>query len=284
MCRVNKPNFFILGAAKSGTTSLYHHLRQHPDVFLPSIKEPVFFSRNYQVVTNPVKYFELYDSAATESALGEASTAYLSDPSTPRLLNALFPRSKFVVMLRHPADRAYSLYHHMRRVGFEHLSTFESALNAEEDRFSSTRFLARCPEYLYNFMYFRSGLYGSQLSRYLSLFHREQFHIVKLDDYSADPVGTYKEVLEFLGVSTDYQPEFSMRNEGKITSRFPLLQYIARSTPGLPAGIRHYAMLFMWKFNSTSIPPMPKKTRDMLTDRYTNDLALLYEKTGVRFS
>ena len=75
-----KPNLFILGAAKSGTTTLWSSLRQHPDIFLSRPKEPAFFCETFQKVQNPIHYFELFDRAGTASLVGEASHAYLSDP------------------------------------------------------------------------------------------------------------------------------------------------------------------------------------------------------------
>ena len=107
---IHKPNFFILGAGKSGTTSMHSYLRKHPEIFMPKYKEPTFFSKGFQKIKNPINYFELYDLVNTESVIGEASHAYLSNPSTARVLKALFPEAKFLVILRNSADRGYSLY------------------------------------------------------------------------------------------------------------------------------------------------------------------------------
>ena len=203
---MNKPNFFILGAAKCGTTSLYYSLKQHPSIFMSAVKEPSFFCEGSQRVRNPIKYFELFDSAGGETVIGEASHAYLTDPSSARVLKGLFPDARFVVILRNPADRAFSLYHHMRRHGHEWITTFEKALQAEEQRFSSPRFKENCGQHLYNFLYFRSGLYGEQLRRYFSLFNREQFHILAFESLVADPANTMRAILEFLNVLADFTP------------------------------------------------------------------------------
>lgn len=92
--RVRLPNFFILGAAKSGTTSLHFYLKQHPEIFLSPEKEPTFFCEGFQVVKNPIDYFQLFDSVGDEKVIGEASHVYLSNPSTARVLAALFPKAK----------------------------------------------------------------------------------------------------------------------------------------------------------------------------------------------
>ena len=115
----NVPNLFILGAGKCGTTTIYHYLMRHPSIYMSRIKEPTHFCRLFQVVKNPIEYYQLFDGAKGESFIGEASHAYLTDPSSCRVIKALFPLAKFILILRNPADRAYSLYNHMRYHGFE---------------------------------------------------------------------------------------------------------------------------------------------------------------------
>jgi hypothetical protein len=98
----------------------------------------------------------------------------------------LFSDAKFIDILRNPADRAHSLYHHIRRDGYEKKATFEGALAAEEERVRSRAFKRNCPQYYYNFLYFRSGLYGEQIERYLSFFARHQFHFLTLNQLRSD--------------------------------------------------------------------------------------------------
>lgn len=113
-----KPNLFILGAAKSGTTFLYNTLVNHPDIFFPWEKEPSFLSSHFDKhINSTAKYFELFDDVQEEKIIGEASPNYLSDPASPRILKGLFPDAKFIIALRNPADRAYSLYVNLRRYG-----------------------------------------------------------------------------------------------------------------------------------------------------------------------
>ncbi|UCD86500.1 MAG: sulfotransferase, partial [Desulfobacterales bacterium] len=280
---INRPNFFILGAGRCGTTSLYYYLKQHPDIFMSPVKEPCFFCEGFQVVDNPIQYFELFDFVENETLIGEASHAYLTNPSTARVLKALFPEAKFAVILRNPADRAYSLYHWMRRYGFEKINTFEKALKAEEKRVDSQSFRNKCPQYYYNFLYFRSGLYAEQIERYFSLFDRNQFHFLTLEQLKTDPETSVKAILKFLHLSTDFKPDTQIRNKGLLTTRVPLIQYILITKVKRPFWLRKLGKKILRKTNFKEIPPIRTETRKTLLLRYDKDLRKLYHLTGVHF-
>src|SRR4051794_34967159 len=109
------PNFLIIGAAKAGTTSLYHYLRQHPDVYMSTIKEPNYFCfeeqlPEYAPVRTLAEYESLFDGASSQPAVGEASTQYLNSAAAPRRIANILPNVRLIVSLRNPADRAYSSY------------------------------------------------------------------------------------------------------------------------------------------------------------------------------
>jgi hypothetical protein len=199
---VMTPNLFILGAAKCGTTSLFNILAQHPDIHASRVKEPSFFCSYFQVVYDPVTYFQLFDSAARYRM--EASHVYISNPETPSILKALFPDARFIVTLRQPEQRAYALYRHMRRHvaedgrPLEDIPTFAGALAAEADRFASKTFATNCRHYFWNYMYCRSSLYDAQLARYLALFDRSQFHVLSLAELAAQPAEATRRILRFL--------------------------------------------------------------------------------------
>ena len=280
---VNKPNFFILGAAKSGTTSLYAYLRLHPDVFMSPLKEPTFFCHPFQVVSSPIMYFELFGEAAGARVIGEASHAYLSNPSTPKVLKLLVPDAKFLVILRNPADRAFSLYHHMRRSGFEWIGSFEQALSAEEKRVRSRRFKMRCPQYYYNFLYFRSGLYGEQIERYLNLFDRQQFHFLMLDQLLKDPTSILTGVLAFLNLDANFSPPFEIHNKGDVTARSALVQYLCSTRIPCPRTIRKWGDTVLNKLNMKVVSPLPRATKKALIASYGQDLVKLFQLAGVQF-
>ena len=152
LSRIKKPSFFLLGAGRCGTTSLYHMLRQHPEIFMPEVKEPSFFCSYFQVVKDPISYFGLFVPSSEEKAIGEASHVYFSNPESASVLHLLFPNARFIVILRNPTNRAYSLYKWTRRFGYENLSTFEQAVIAEKKRFRDPIFFRECPQYFWNFI------------------------------------------------------------------------------------------------------------------------------------
>lgn len=198
------PNLFILGAAKCGTTTLYHLLKRHPDIKVCDPKEPSFFCSQFQVVKNPVDYFSLFNSERRYRA--DASHVYFSNPETPPILRDLFPKARFLLILRDPKARAHSLYQHMRRSlhedgrPMELVETFHEALLREEERFNAPGYRAACRQYFWNFMYMRSSCYDVQLARYLALFPRESFLILSLACLHRQPKETVEAIARFLDV------------------------------------------------------------------------------------
>ena len=190
------PNLFVLGAARCGTTSLHAILGQHPEIHTSKIKEPTFFNWPCQVVRNPVNYFRLFESSRRYRM--EASVTYFTSPETAPILRGLFPNARFIVSLRDPKARAYSLYRYMRARGLEDIATFAEALKAEPGRYTSPEFLKTLEWDVWLFFYCRSSQYDSHLARYFSLFDREQFHVITLAELSKDPLSTTKGILEFL--------------------------------------------------------------------------------------
>src|SRR5205823_7828937 len=130
------PNLFVLGAGKCGTTTLHNLLSLHPSIVMSKPKEPSFWCRSFQVVKNPMEYFSLFSvrNGATAIYRGESSHVYFSNPETAEVIAALFPDAKFIVILRDPMQRAYSLYRHMRRGNHESIPTFHEALVKEDER------------------------------------------------------------------------------------------------------------------------------------------------------
>lgn len=202
------PNFLIIGAAKSGTTALYDLLKQHPQVYLPFDKEPLFFSRDDYFAQGMDWYVERYfKDSESFRARGEATPHYLywAEKVAPRVAQAFGTRPpKFIAIFRDPVQRAYSWYWNMVREGFEKLD-FESALEAEprilkerRDEFDSFG--------LMTFGYVRGGRYATQLESYLALFPRERFLFLLQEDLKpAHLEATMRRVFAFLDVDTDVQ-------------------------------------------------------------------------------
>lgn len=219
-----KPNFFLLGAGKCGTTTLASMLSQHPEVFMATPKEPSFFCSYFQVTRDPISYFNLFSERKNESAIGEASHVYFSNPETAATLQLLFPDAKFILILRNPTLRAYSLYQWMQCYRFEPLETFESALEAESTRHTAPEFFDNCPQYFWNFMYTRSSYYHLQWERYLRFFHRDRFFVLSLAELASDPVRWTQRIYAFLAVTVGFTPSTKHLNPG----RYPEMQVSTR--------------------------------------------------------
>jgi hypothetical protein len=198
------PNLFILGAGKCGTTSLYFMLGKHHDVHVSAVKEPSFFCSYFQITQNPIDYFRLFYSDKRYRV--DSSHVYFSNPETAPVLYDLFPAAKFILILRSPEQRAYSLYRHMRRFihpdgkPYEPIESFEEALEQEPLRAADPDFHRTCRQYYWNYMYCGSSKYDVQLQRYFNLFDRDQFHILSLAELNRDPAGSARDIASFLQI------------------------------------------------------------------------------------
>lgn len=282
---VTLPNFFILGAGRCGTTSLTQILSQHPDVFIPAMKEPSFFASSFQWVKDPVKYVALYEPAAGAKSVGDASHVYLEDPGSPRVLQAFFPEARFVLVFRDPAARALGLYAHMVEGGHETRRTFERALAVEDRRFHSERFRRTCGQSFWNYMYFRSGLFGEQVQRYYDHFDRDRFWFTTLDRLITEPAVTMRSLHHFLGVEPLEVGEFPRDGTSKGTRSIALqyterrvLRPIARRTGDAGESVR--SRINRWNRRADK-PAMRPETRSRLQERFEPDLRRLRDLTSI---
>jgi len=195
------PDFLILGAQKSGTTALYAYLRRHPEITGPAWKEVSYFDRHYR--RGPAWYRGNFPLRAHGAIVGEASPSYLFHPLAPGRAAALLPNASLIALVRDPADRALSHYHHQVALGREELP-FEEALEREEERLAGE--LERMhddPGYFshawWNHTYLARGRYADQLARWLDHFPRERLLVLSNEELAERPAETYARVLEFLG-------------------------------------------------------------------------------------
>jgi hypothetical protein len=215
------PDFIIIGAAKSGTTSLYGALAEHPfvvpcttaDPHFQNTKEVHFFSSGFQRGEDWYRsHFPLESARRSFEAehgrpflTGEASPSYISSFWAPGRIRRLLPDVRLLAVLRNPVDRAYSQFQMSRRQGIEPLESFEEATAAEEERLrSEVARLAADPHYnspdFGRWSYLARSRYAEQLERWLELFPREQFLFLKAEDLLGDHAATLDSVHEFLGL------------------------------------------------------------------------------------
>lgn len=209
------PNFLMVGTPKAGTTALYDHLSQHPQIFMSKIKEPYFFMLEGKnevdfngpgdqkalsyAVTSLNEYKALFADANDEIALGEASTCYLGDEKSVERIRTHVPDVKIIIGLRNPVDRAFSSYMHLRRDGRETIENFEQALEKERERIDANY------EPLWH--YTQSSFYYESLQRFYDSFPEENIFIYLFDDLKANSAAVVRSAYEFLGVEPDFVPE-----------------------------------------------------------------------------
>ena len=215
MIEQKKPNFIIIGAMKAATTSLYTYLKQHPDVFMTAIKEPMFFNnfqnnnkfkvlgRKTKKITTFEQYYPLFDAVKNEKAIGEASPAYISNEDCPSLIQQYLPNTKIIAVLRQPVARAYSNFLHARRADREPIADFETAFNKEAERKTENW----SPLYHYK----DKGYYAEQLERYYTLFQEENIKILLFEDLVNNPIKTTQELFKFLNIDKSFIPETSKK-------------------------------------------------------------------------
>jgi hypothetical protein len=204
------PDFLILGAQKAGTTALYAYLRWHPQITGPSFKEVSFFDRHY---ARGERWYRAHLPARRRDRIvGEASPSYLFHPLAPERVAQLLPDARLIALLRNPVDRAFSHYQHEVALGREPLA-FEEAIDREGERMQGeVEHMLRDPEYFseawWNYTYLARGRYAEQLERWFESFPRERLLVLLTDELGADPAGTHRRVLEFLGVEPRELPSY----------------------------------------------------------------------------
>ena len=283
-----RPNFLIVGAAKSATSSLDRYIGQHPDVYIPPKKEAHYFSTpdfpprfegpgddgmNTETIRDRDKYLALFAGSEGYKAVGESSVFYLYYPRTAERIHADFPQTKIIMMLRNPVDRAFSAYMHLIRDGREQLS-FEDSLAAEEQRLRS----GFEPMWFYREL----GLYAGQVERYLQVFGPKQVKVVLYDDFAMNPLGTVNEVFEFLGVNTTVSIDTSLHhNESGVPKSRWMYDFISKPNgvkelikPLIPAMIRERIGM---KAKSMTLrrEEMNPSTRDQLQQFFVGDVRRL---------
>jgi len=194
------PNFMCIGAAKSGTTSLYDILRQHSDVFLPSFKEPHFFDIP-SVYQNGIEWYKktYFQSVKNEKCIGDFTPTYLFDEHAPeRIFNDLGVNMKFIIILRNPVDRAYSHYLHSNRDEHENLS-FKEAIYLEKSRVIEKDYLS-----FLRLSYSGQGMYCQMLTRYFKFFPKDNFLIINFEEeFVSQRESTINKIFNFLEL--DYE-------------------------------------------------------------------------------
>jgi Sulfotransferase domain len=197
------PHFLIIGAQKGGTSTLYASLSTHPEIAGAGSKELHFFDRHY--VDGIRSYRRQFPKLERGQITGEATPYYIFHPLAPERVARTLPGVKLIAILRNPVDRAYSQYHSSVRKGFEDLPTFEEAIAAEPERLSGEREkVMGDPAYdshsLRRHSYLTRGIYADQLESWFEHVSREQFLILRSEDFAGRPRRLLRRCEDFLGI------------------------------------------------------------------------------------
>ena len=227
------PTFLVIGAMKSGTTSLYYYLRQHPQIYLdPTRKEAQFFSYegraprfagpgdeevNGYIISDIEEYRRTFAGAAGQPAVGEVGTVYLYVPGTAERIRHHVPDARLVAILRNPVERAYSSFLHLVRERLEPCDRFTQALRREPQRIREN--------WSPHWHYVQAGFYHAQIARYFDVFDRGRVRVYLYDDYQADPLGLVQDIFRHVGVDDSFVPDMSLRHN---VSGIPRLRSLHR--------------------------------------------------------
>ena len=304
------PNFLVAGAAKCGTTTLYHYLRQHPDVYMSPIKEPNHFSTDirpegfsdeYKVyersknldiasfvngdmkeeqwgayVADRGHYLKLFRFAAGKKCIGEISNSYMYSNEAASNIYREFPEMKIVMILRQPAERAYSHYMANVRDGRTTRSFRDEVLHDDAKPVHG---------WSISHLYYELGCYSGQVERFQRLFPAAQLKIFLFDDLKADNRKLGRELFEFLGLHTDVPIDFDEKhNEARMPKNPGLIKLVTQL--GIKRKIFR-ALPKSWQkgvkdsfFKEGKGPKMSTEDRAWMTARYTEDILQLEKRIG----
>jgi hypothetical protein len=273
---VTRPNFFIVGAPRCGTTALYDHLQQHPDVFMPYRKEPHFFGDDLPQrppFLDLPGYLRLFAGAGNRRRVGEATVWYLYSVSAAEQIRDFDPEARIIIMLRRPVAMMYSLHGLFLFTTWEDITDFAAAVEAEADRCEGRR-IPRNTWWPKALQYTWLADYEPHVARYLELFGPDQLRVIIYDDFLADTAGAVRSVYEFLDLDPSFTPEVGVVNQAR-TARSMWLQrrfYDPRfgSLLGrLPPRVGHVVWRALMRLNIRyePRPPLDGAVDDMLTQR-----------------
>ena len=220
------PDFLIIGAGKSGTTSLDKYLHQHPEIFIPKVKEPNFFGyENTKIedfggdageinhyrnsVTNLQDYLALFNDARPGQIKGETSNTYMYHAGAPQRIKHYNPDMKLIAILRQPAGRLYSRYMHLARENRVPTESFNDCLN------KSTLWWTRND-------LIKEGFYFKNLSPFFELFPKKNIKVYLYEELNDHPEQVLLDIYQFLGVDPTFKTDLTIRynQSGIVKNKF----------------------------------------------------------------
>ncbi len=225
------PDFIIVGAPKSGTTSLQNYLSAHPDIWLPQEREPVYYGHDlvhaWRMPSD--EYFALFAGARSGQIAGEKSVWYLLSETAAQEIHAQNRDCKIIAMLRNPIELVSSLHAQFLYTGNETLKSLSDALAAEDARRGGADIPpdAHFPQGL---QYTEVVRFAPQIERFYEAFGQDNVKVILLEEFQTNPAADYEETLRFLGVDAQFKPDFAVHNARKKV-RSKAIKYLLRKQP-----------------------------------------------------
>jgi hypothetical protein len=285
------PNFLIIGAIKSGTTSLYYYLKQHPQIYMSPVKEPAFFAfegakpasweqwrrwRASNYITRIEAYRALFQGVTNEMAIGEATPIYLIHPGAPECIRHYIPDAKLIVILRDPVECVYSTYL-MRRLHGD-----ESSVDFAQTICSGGRGTPKAERLRQR--YIDLGFYYAHLKRYFDIFDPAQIEVYLYEDFKIDPGRILQDVFRFLGVDEAFMPDMSIKYsvggipKNRVWHTFFLIKPFLRLF--IPATLRQRGLSRLANLQRRGLvkpPPLEPDVRTELIRIYREDILKLQQ-------
>jgi hypothetical protein len=284
---MRKPNLFIIGAPKCGTTSLAYWLSQHPEIYMSANKEPHFFSTDIYL-QNRISFYDylkLFESASNKQKwLGEASARYLySKKAVPSILG-FTEKQKFIAIVRNPVDMVYSLHNHLIYLGSECIKNFKEAWRACEARKKGYLICKKCQD-PNSLIYNEVAMLGEQIERFFEIVPARDRLVIIFDDLKERPAIVLKEIFNFLLIQRDININMGVKNRS-MARRSELLNHCIR----MAANIKQYAGIdkglgilnYIVSINriEKERPPLPQDLKNELKDYFKEDVEKLSSILG----
>lgn len=301
--QIKKPNFFVVGTVKGGTTALHSSLSQHPSIFMSPIKETNYFSRkdinedwfsrdyahdvnidlpkflkgdmtetiHIAHITNEQDYLQLFKNVKNEEAIGEISNSYLLYPNAPKEIKAFDANAKIIMILRNPIERAFSQYVMNLRLGKTLKNNFLEEI-IQDDKKEKKGWGA-------NHQYLFIGNYFEQVKRYYEEFPLENVKILFYEEYKKNGVQTIKEIFSFLSVDSDFLIDTTKKLNEAGVPKFKRMNYIINqmgiiswAKRKLPRSLREPFKKLMYSNKKENIPRITQEEKEWLINYYKKDV------------
>lgn len=294
------PNLFIVGQPKTGTSAVHEYLSQHPEVFMSSDKEPLFFCWDFRdeaerithynlfkfKYRNRGEYLSLFEGVTNEKIIGESTTHYLYSKVAAQKIFEYNSQAKILIFLRNPVDFLESYHAQCVVMGTETEQSFQKALELESSRQRGKNIpqSSFCPSFL---LYSQRIKYAAQVSRYIRIFPKSNVKIIIYEDFKKNNISTFNDIFKFLEVDPNFYPELKQVNPNQIPRAHYLntlifhprfKYYLGKIMPKKMLAnrlLKDFAKTFLW--STKPRPSMDERLRANLLAKYRGEVEKISE-------